>query len=277
MTNLQQSAPRISGRLLRRVWFFAPVAAGGLVAALLAGSLLIPQWLAFRRDAERLSQLEALREEVTLLRGQLKVLDQNEEEGEAQKARLVEVVIGQGDPSTFLAMLDREARATGVQLDLYEPQAPSPAATPPTPRPDPAATPAPAGQPLPGANAPAAPGTPPAAVSPESPIEIEGLQRRTVLMAARGSYPALLAFLRRVEALSILVVQNDLSLSLDEPKSVDPKGISKPPAVVLKLAFSIYTKPPEANPATAAAAAPPAGAPPAAAPAPPPAPATPPR
>lgn len=276
MTNLQQNAPRISGRLLRRVWFFAPVAAGGLLAALLAGSLLIPQWLAFRQDAERLRQLEALREEVTLLRGQLKVLDQNEEKGEAQKARLVEVVIGRGDPGTFLAMLDREARATGVQLDLYEPQAGDPVAPPPEPRANPAATPAPAGQPLPGANAPAAPATPPAAATPGAP-EIEGLQRRTVLMAARGSYPALLAFLRRVEALSILVVQNNLTLSLDEPKTVDPKGISKPPAVVLKLAFSIYTKSPEANPATAAAAAPPAGAPPAAAPAPPPVPATPPR
>jgi len=277
MTNLQQNAPRISGRLLRRIWFLAPVAAGGLVAALLAGSLLIPQWLAFRQDAERLRQLEALRDEVSLLRGQLKVLDQNEEKGQAQKARLVEVVIGRGDPGTFLAMLDREARATGVQLDLYEPQAGDPVAPPPAPRANPAATPAPAGQPLPGANAPAAPATPPAAVAPGAPIEIEGLQRRTVLMAARGSYPALLAFLRRVEALSILVVQNDLSLSLDEPKTVDPKGISKLPAVVLKLAFSLYTKLPEANAATAAAPAPPAGAPPAASPAPPPVPATPPR
>jgi type IV pilus assembly protein PilO len=276
MTNLQQGAPRISARLLRRVWFFAPVAAGGLVAALLAGSLLIPQWLAFRQDSERLRQLEALREEVTLLRGQLKVLDQNEEKGEAQKARLVELVTGRGDPGTFLAMLDREARATGVQLDLYEPQAGDPVVPPPVPRANPAATPPPAGEPLPGANAPAAPATPPAAVTPGAP-DIEGLQRRTVLMAARGSYPALLAFLRRVEALSILVVQNNLSLSLDEPKTVDPKAISKPPAVVLKLAFSLYTKPPEANAETAAAAAPPAGAPPAAAPAPPPFPATPPR
>ena len=276
MTNLQQNAPRISGRLLRRIWFLAPVAAGGLVATLLAGSLLIPQWLAFQKDAERLRQLEALREEVTLLRGQLKVLDQNEEKGEAQKARLVELVTGRGDPGTFLAMLDREARATGVQLDLYEPQAGDPVATPPAARANPAATPAPAGQPLPGANAPAAPATPPAAVAPGAP-EIEGLQRRTVLMAARGSYPALLAFLRRVEALSILVVQNDLSLSLDEPKTVDPKGISKLPEVVLKLAFCLYTKLPEVNAATAAAAPPPAGAPPAAAPAPPPVPATPPR
>jgi hypothetical protein len=124
-----------------------------------------------------------------------------EEKGEAQKVRLVELVTGRGDPGTFLAMLDREARATGVQLDLYEPQAPSPVAPPPTPRQNPAGTPAPAaGQPLPGANA-AAPAAGAPAAPPGAPTEIEGLQRRTVLMAARGSYPALLNFLRRVEAL----------------------------------------------------------------------------
>jgi len=275
MTNLQQGAPRISAQLLRRLWFWAPVAAGGLAAALLAGTLLIPQWLAFRQDAERLRQLEALRDEVTLLRGQLKVMDQNEEKGEAQKARLVELVTGRGDPGTFLAMLDREARATGVQLDLYEPQALTPVAPPPTPRENPAGTKAPAtGQPLPRANAPApTPAAPP--VTPGAPIDIEGLQPRTVLMAARGSYPALLAFLRRVEALSILVVQNDLNVNLDEPETVDPKVVTMPPAVVLKLAFSLYTRPPEAKATPPAPAAPPAGAPPAQAPAP--APTAPPR
>lgn len=256
MTNLQEGAPRISARLLRRLWFWAPVVGGGLVAALLAGSLLIPQVLAFRKDAERLRQLEAVRDEVTLLRGQLKVMDQSEEKGEAQKARLVELVTGQGDPGTFLAMLDREARATGVRLDLYEPQAVSPVAPPPTPRENPAGTQAPAaGQPPPGTNAPAPAALAPA-TAPGAPIEIEGLQRRTVLMAARGSYPALLAFLRRVEALSILVVKNDLNLSLDEPKTVDPKVVTKPPSVVLKLAFSLYTRPPEANAAAAAAPVP---------------------
>ena len=248
MTNLQQGAPRISARLLRRLWLGLPVAAGGVLTALLVGSLLIPQWLAFRQDAERLRQLQALREEVTLLRGQLKVVDQQEEKGEAQKVRLVELVTGRGDPGTFLAMLDREARATGVQLDLYEPQAPSPVAPPPTPRQNPAGTPAPAaGQPLPGANAAAPPG---------APTEIEGLQRRTVLMAARGTYPALLNFLRRVEALSILVVQNNLNVSLEEAKNVDPKVGAKPPVVVLKLAFNLYTRPPEAKAAAAAAATP---------------------
>lgn len=269
MTNLQQGAPRISARLLRRLWFWVPVAAGGLVTALLAGSLLIPQWMAFRQDAERLRQLQALRDEVTLLRGQLKVIDQNEEKGEGQKVRLVELVTGRGDTGSFLAMLDREARATGVQLDLYEPQAPSPTAPPATPSQNPAGTPAPAaGQPLPGAKA-SAPAAGAPAAPPGAPIEIEGLQRRTVLMAARGSYPALLAFLRRVEALSILVVQNDLNLSLDEPKTVDPKAMAKPPAMVLKLSFSLYTRPPEAN-AAVAAPAPAAGAPPAATPASPP-------
>ena len=279
MTNLQQGAPRVSAQLLRRLWFWGPVALGGLVAALLAGSLLIPQWLAFNKDAERLRQLQALREEVSLLRGQLKVLDQNEEKGEAQKTRLVEVVTGRGDPGTFLAMLDREARATGVRLDLYEPQTAATVPPPATPRPNAMATPsAPGGQTLPGAKAPAtgAPASPPV---PGAPIEIEGLQRRTVLMSARGPFPALLAFLRRVETLSILVAQNDLNLSLDEPKSADPKASAKLPDVVLKIAFSLYTRTNGDNAPPGPAAAQPAGAPgaPAPAAAPAPAPETPPR
>ena len=41
MTNLQQGAPRISARLLRRLWLGLPVAAGGVLAALLVGALLM--------------------------------------------------------------------------------------------------------------------------------------------------------------------------------------------------------------------------------------------
>jgi len=224
---------------------------------------VVPQWFAYLRDLERLRQLEALRDEVSLMRAQLKTIDQNEEKGEQQKARLIEVIAGRGDASTMLAMLDREARAAGVRLDLFEPQAAPPPPPPPAPGAPPAAAPAapPAGAP------PAAPGQPPAA---DGGIEIEGLQRRTVLMTARGSYPALLSFLRRVEELSLLVAQQDLSLTLDEPRVVDPKAPPKPPQVVLKLAFSFYVKPSTPQGAVAPAGAPAApGAPvPGAAPAP---------
>lgn len=245
MTNLQQNAPRVSGTFLRRLWFWGPLGTGALVAAILAGALVVPQWFAYLRDLERLRQLEALRDEVSLMRGQLKTMDQNEEKGEQQKARLIEVIAGRGDASTMLAMLDREARAAGVRLDLFEPQAAPPPPPPPAPGAPPAAAPA----------APP-PRAPPAA---DGGIEIEGLQRRTVLMTARGSYPALLTFLRRVEELSLLVAQQDLSLTLDEPRVADPKAPPKLPQVVLKLAFSFYVKPAGA----------PAGAP-APAPAPPP-------
>jgi len=135
------------------------------------------------------------------------------------------------------------AGLTGVQLDLYEPQGAAP-------------------EPPPKAGAGAEEKTP-----PPDPLAVEGLQRQTVLLAAKGSFPQVLDFLRRMERLNLLVVQSDLQLVLDDPNNgapvtpapaAAPPGPqspqpeqSKPPAlpngptkVVLKLNVSLYGRPP---------------------------------
>jgi len=48
---------------------------------------------------------------------------------------------------------------------------------------------------------------------------VEGLERQTVLLAAKGSFPQVLDFLRRMERLNLLVVQSDLQLVLDDLKN----------------------------------------------------------
>ncbi|MFN5118980.1 MAG: hypothetical protein ACK5JJ_12870, partial [Cyanobacteriota bacterium] len=126
MTNLQESASRGTGLLLRRLWLWLPVAAGTLLTALLVGLVLAPLWSALQRDSQRLRELEAMRDQVSLLRTQLRSLDEIEEKGVVQQARLTTLVAGSGDISTFLATVDNEARLSGIQLDLYEPQAPPP-------------------------------------------------------------------------------------------------------------------------------------------------------
>jgi type IV pilus assembly protein PilO len=277
MTNLQRGEKAIRGATLRRIWLGLPIAVGGGLAALLGAFALLPQLLEMQAEQGRLAQLEQEKEQLTMLRSQLQATSQRVEKAEEQQRRLFEVVSGNGDLSTFLAMVDREAGLAGVQLDQFEPlssvaaaggsggggsaaggsSAAAAASRPPAP---PAAAPAPAGGPA-------------AKTVAADDLEIRGLSRQSILLSARGAYPALLDFLRRLERLNVLVVQSNLRLLLegDEadrrrgPVAAQPGGDGQQPAPlpVLKVLLSLYGRPP-------AAAAPPgspgaaAGAPPAA-------------
>jgi type IV pilus assembly protein PilO len=156
-----------------------------------------------------------------------------------QRDKLLRMIAGSGDVSTLLAVLDREARAAGVQLDLYEPQA----AGEPTPAPAPGASPAGRNQAQPQAAQPAA-----------NPLETAGLQAQGMLISLRGPYPNLLTFLQRLESLNLLVIQSDLKLEAPQA-STDPKKASSRD-VSMKLSLRVYGKPGNgdaaANPATPA-------------------------
>jgi type IV pilus assembly protein PilO len=242
MTNLQQGSSRLPVATLRLLWLTLPAAVLGGLGLLVVMAGLLPLWAALQRDSQRLQELGQLRDQVTLMRGQLVATRENTETAMASKAKIERLITGYSDLSTFLATLDREADASDVQLTLFEPT--QAAATPGT-APGAAAA-APAAAPAPGAAAP-------------DPLALEGLTLRTLLVSARGSFPALLAFLRRLEALHVLVVQSDLNLTLPEAAASEG-GTPKPSnEVVMKLTLGLYSRTP--------APAPPAAAAPAAAPA----------
>jgi len=243
MTNLQQGSSRLPVSTLRLIWLTLPAAVlGGLgLVIVLAG--LLPLWAALQRDSQRLQELEQLRDQVALMRGQLVATQENTEAAMASKAKIERLITGNGDLSTFVAMLDREAGASAVQLTLFEPTQAAPA---------------------PGAPPAAAPpaGTPPAAGAPPAdPLALQGLTQRTLLVSARGSFPSLLAFLRRLEALNVLVVQSDLNLSLPDAGPTQPGQPKASNDVVMKLTLGLYSrspapaKPPAAAAGAAAAAA----------------------
>jgi len=259
MTNLQQGGSALSGALLRRLWLGLPIAAGGALALLLTALVLLPQWLALQGNMKRLSELEQLRNQLGLTRSQLNATATSIEKVQAQQAKLFEIVTGSGDLSTFMAMVDREAQLAGVQLDLFEPQtaaiaaAPGPGAKPATAAPPtavPTAPPAP----------PPQPGAPPV-VAAAPGVTIPGLERQSILVSARGSLPALLDFLRRLEKLKVLVVPSDLRLQLEETKTA--QGALQGQTVVLKVVLSLYGR--STPPAAGRGAAPVSGAPAAAA------------
>ncbi len=273
MTNLQQGAPPRSLLLRNGVLIGLPVAAGAVLAGLVALGGVFQPWDQLRRNQLQLDELRGMNERLPLLRAQrVRQLDQVKTV-DGQRASLLKLIAGSGQISTFLAQLNREASATGVQLDVFEPVVATEAAAPAA-----GGKPAPAPPPAGGNEKEAAP--------PPDPLEADGLRRTTLLLSARGRYPNLLVFLRRLERLSLLVAQSDLNLDLEairaqaQPVANRPAAQAPPiPQVVLKLNLALYGEGPavmpSGKPAKTAIAPAPAGTPPAAssaAPVPPPAP-----
>jgi type IV pilus assembly protein PilO len=221
MTNLQTNSSRLSPQRLRLLWFGLPAAAISLLALLLGALVLLPLWSALQADSKRLQELQDVQDQVVLMRQQIVSQDIIEQRSLAQKDKLVNLIIGSGDSTTFLAALDREAKTAGVQLDLYQPQA----------------APAPAGAPAP------APGTPAAKNARPDPLEAEGLQRVAMQILAKGSYPKLLALLERIEELNVLVEQNGLKLEITDAANTDPKRPKTVPPVSMTIGFSLYGRP----------------------------------
>ncbi len=250
MTNLQEGGSGLSGALLRRFWLGLPIAAGGVVALLLGALVFLPQLLALQGDQKRMGELEEMERQSLLMRGQIRASQQSADKAQAQQARLFEIVSGRGDLSTFMAMVDREAMLAGVQLDLFEPQT---AAAVPAAKPAAAPAGSPAGA-APGAGAPGAAGA-----AGGGAIEVPGLTRESILLTARGPYPALLEFLRRLERLDVLVAQSNLKLLLEESKP--EKGAPSIQTPVLKVLLSLYARPPAAAGGPAAAGLAPAPSP----------------
>jgi len=236
---------------LERAAFWLPLSVGTLVAALVGGALVAPQWRQWQEGQARLATLRASEAQVPLLRRQVAVQLEQQARAEHHQELLVQLIGGTGDLATVLAQVDRVAGLTGVQLDLYEPQGAAPEATAKA-----------------GAGAQDKPAPP-----PPDPLAVEGLERQTVLLAAKGSFPQVLDFLRRLERLNLLVVQSDLQLALEDPKNgapATPAPAAAPPGpqapqpvqgkqpalppngptqVVLKLNVSLYGR--ALRPATA--------------------------
>ncbi len=257
MTNLQRGSKRLPVASLRLIWLLLPAGVlGGLgLLVILAG--LVPLLAGLQRDSQRLQELEQLRDQVTLMRGQLVTTQESTEAAMASKAKIERLITGNGDLSTFVAMLDREATASGVELTLFEPTQAAPAAGTP-----PGAAPAAPAAPPPGAAPPAGGAAPAAGAPPADPLALQGLTLRTLLVSAKGTFPSLLSFLRRLEALNVLVVQSDLSLTIPETEPSErnrPGAIANPP-VLMKLTLGLYSR----TPAAAGAPPAPAAAPPAA-------------
>jgi type IV pilus assembly protein PilO len=202
MTNLQGGADRNASQVQQRLLLGLPIGVGALLAVLVVGVGVVPQWLKLQSDSERLAQLEEIQGRIPLLRAQIAKVVESQEAAERKQQKVLQLIEGSGELVTFLAQLDREASLLGVQLDLYEPVA----VLPPPPADDKKAQ---------KGDQPAAP--------PKTPLEAAGLKAQQVLLTARGPYPNVLAFLRATEKLTVLVSQSNLSLTAVEPPKAAPQ------------------------------------------------------
>jgi type IV pilus assembly protein PilO len=249
MTNFEGSSAR--GITREQVLLWAPVLLGGMLAAAAGALLLVPSLQQLQRDQVELLDLKQQEARVPSLRLQLSKQLENLQEAQIKGSQILQLIAGSGDISTFMAQLSQEARRSGVQLDSYEPVTTIAAST--------------------TTNAPAATSQQTAAKPPEGidpkqppsppvdPLLAPGLQKTSLLITARGQGSQLNQFLRRLESLSLLVVQSDLAVKY-EPGPAAANG--KPPAAgvtTLKLNLALYSKaavgstPPEPSPSSAPA------------------------
>ena len=239
MTNFQAAPPARVSRELILLW--TPVALGGVAAIAAAVLLLVPAVQQLTSKQQELADLKEQEARLPLLRQQLTQQQEALEEAQQGEKQILQLIAGSGDISTFMAQLSREARSSGVQLDSYEPVA-APAAPVTTP---------PAGQKPPAASATPNPQQPQPAAAPGDPLVAPGLQKTSVLITAKGSGPQLQDFLRRLERLSLLVAQSDLSLKTEVAQATEAGKTAVSGLTTLKLTLSVYSKASAAAPSPA--------------------------
>ena len=221
MTNLQAQQAKTWRELVltrERVLWAVPSLVGGLAALGTGLFLVLPSWNKLQEDQAQLTRLTELAQSVPQFRRKIERAERRQSEAQLLQSKLMSLIAGSGDISTFMAQIGAEASRSGVQLDSYEPNqtgVPTPAAAPPA--------------------AQKAPEVP-------DPLLAPGLQKTSLLITAHGPAPNLLTFLRRLEALSLLVVQSDLSLKQGAGAAPAGPRAGAQGSTTLKLNLSVYSK-----------------------------------
>ena len=228
MTNLQalEPLPPLQAFFTReRLLWGVPALVGGLVALGTLGFLALPSWQKLQNDQAQLDQLNGLSQQIPQLRRKIERAKLRLSTSQQLQSRLLALIAGSGDISTFMTQIGVEASRSGVQLDSYEPIQTA---------------------------APPEAGARPKAPGPADPLLAPGLQKTSLLITAHGAAPNLLSFLRRLEALSLLVVQSDLSLKQEAAAAPAAAAAAASPtaAVIpgatstttLKLNLTLYSK-----------------------------------
>ena len=221
MTNLIPSARRrwiTRGRVLVGL----PIAFGLFLNLPLFLLVLQPIW----QDAQ---ELERRRDSLLQLQRDLPALEQQLEkesvalmQAENQQALLIGLLAGQDKVTTFLALLNQQARISGVTIHRYEPMKTSMSSAESKQK-----------------RSSSQSGDHKTDVA--DPLLALGYQKSSVALAVRGTYAGLQEFLQQMELLELLVESSDLEIKAASTNN-DDQGTTSPVAsrTELTLLLSFY-------------------------------------
>jgi len=179
-----------------RILLVLPIAAGigGAVVLVMAG--VLPVLVQLQQVRAEVEEMELKQIGLPALKDRLGGLNHELAQHQEQQTRLVALVAGPNQLKTLLAKLNQLTADAGVQLTAVEAKPVVPY-TPPPPPAEPEADGEVSDQPqLPSSD----------------PLLRPGLERRSVVLSLQGTFPALLDFLRSLEALEVITITDELSL-----------------------------------------------------------------
>ena len=228
MTNLSttSSQPWLTrGRLLVGL----PLGLGALVSAAVVVLGVRPLLQTVQGLEERRDTLLSLQRSAPALERQLNQAEAELRMAEEKQALLVGLLAGRDKVQTFLALLNQQAVASGVQMLRYEPLT-----TPPPQQ----------GQSRQNNRRSNAKQK---AETPQDPLQALGYRKSSVALEVSGSFGGLQTFLQRMEALELLVESSELELKAVVDKKAADSVESEAARTQLTLMLSFYDLAPVAN------------------------------
>ena len=226
MTNLSTTSRQpwlTRGRLLVGL----PLGLGALVSFGLMTVGVRPLLQTVQGLEERRDTLLSLQRSAPALARQLNQAETELRMAEEKQALLLNLLAGRDKVQTFLALLNQQAVASGVQMQRYEPLKPPPPTQGQSRRNNRRSKSKQKVEP------------------PQDPLQALGYRKSSVALEVSGSFGGLQIFLQRMEALELLVESSDLSLQASSPTKTNAEMSPKRLATKLTLQLSFYDLVPE--------------------------------
>ena len=231
MSNRLTTSRLNRGRLLVGL----PLGLGVLVSAVVLLVAVRPLFQRLQGLEERRETLLSLQRSAPTLERQLSQAETELRIAEEQQSLMVGLMAGRDEVQTFLALLNQQAMASGVQIKRYEPLK-----TPPVTE----------GNSRRNNRRSKAKKEP---EKPQDPLQALGYRKSSVALGVSGPFEGVQTFLQRMEALELLVESSDLSLQAHSYGKSDDETAPKQPATKLTLKLSFYDLVPQpSNSSTAA-------------------------
>ena len=228
MTNLSATRPQpwlTRGRLLMGL----PLGIGVVVSAAVVLVAVLPGAQASRALEARRDTLLSLQRSAPALERQLSKAEVELRSAEEKQALLLGLLAGRDKVQTFLALLNQQAVASGVQMQRYEPLKPPPPTQGQSRRNNNRSKPK------------------KKAEMPEDPLQALGYRTSSVALEVIGTFGGLQTFLQRMEALELLVKSSELELKAVVDKKAADSVESEAARTQLTLKLSFYDLAPVAN------------------------------